>query len=139
MNGRYADPIMTPTPTPAERPRAVLAGFWCWVVAAILTTVLGVLVLSGPPILTARIVGALLILVGLALAYLANRARQGDPRFARAAVALAMASVAFLTLLLFVIPRFVLIIAAIVILQIVGSVLSQRPTVQRWFEGQVAR
>jgi hypothetical protein len=126
-------------PAPSNRPRIVDAAFWCWLAAAVLTAVLGLLMATQASANTAlffRLAGALLVIVGLAQAYLAGRARKGQLRFASAGVGLAMTSVAFLAvLLLFGSSIFgIVFVATIMILMITGSVLIQRGSAQEWFE-----
>jgi hypothetical protein len=124
-------------PNPSTRPRVVDTAFWCWVSGAILTAALGMLTLSqgGHPFIYAA--GGLLIIAGLGLGYLAGRARRREGKFANAAVGLAMASVAFLALLLLFGAGAVVIciVAVTMALLIAGSVLVQRAAVQEWFEG----
>ncbi len=120
---------------PQPRPRVVTAAFWCWVVAAVLLTALGMLQLTvnGPVFL--RSVGALLAVVGLAQGFLIGRARKGDVRFRRAATALAMTTVVLLAVILVLfragIPGLIA-IAAIIGLLIAGTVLITRPAVASW-------
>ena len=124
-------------PNPSTRPRLVDTAFWCWVCGAILTAALGMLTLSqgGHPFIYAA--GGLLIIAGLGLGYLAGRARRREGKFANAAVGLAMASVAFLALLLLFGAGAVVIciVAVTMALLIAGSVLVQRAAAQEWFEG----
>jgi hypothetical protein len=123
-------------PNPSSRPRIVDTAFWCWVSGAVLTAALGMLTLSqgGHPFVYAA--GGLMIAAGLGLGYLAGRARRGEGRFAGAAVGLAMASVAFLALLLLFGAGAVIIciVAVTMALLIAGSVLVQRGVAQEWFE-----
>lgn len=131
---------MTETPAPAGRPRTVVGAFYCWVGAAVLTAAVGLLMFTVPDV-PIRVVGGLLVLVGLALGLLADRARKGDVRFAQAALGLAMASVAFLALvLMFLVPTpgLVVVIAVTMGLLIAGSVLNRRPASQAWFDREGA-
>lgn len=130
-----SEPAGPPAPG-TGRPATVVGAFACWIVAAVLIAALGLLVLTGPAGLAQKVIGILLLLVGLALAFLADRARKGDIRFARAALGLAMASVAFLALLLLIakVAGIVLAIAVIIALLILGAVLNQRRTSQSWYE-----
>ena len=126
-------------PVPVSRPRTIAVTFWCWVVSAILTAAFGMLLLSVSTALLFQVAGWILVVVGLAQAYLAGRAYRGQQRFANAGVGLAMASVAFLAVLLVVgaIAIFgVLLVALIMVLLITGSVMSQRPASREWFESQ---
>ena len=107
-------------------------------VAAVLTAALGLMILSIPG---GRIIGGLLLLAGLALAFLADRARKGDIRFARAALGLAMASVVFLAVVVLLLGPGVFFLGAIVLvmlLEIVGSAMNQRAASQKWYESQSA-
>jgi hypothetical protein len=124
---------------PSNRPRIVDAAFWCWLAAAILTAVLGLLMAtqsSASTPLFFRFAGGVLVVVGLAHGYLAGRARKGQLRFASAGVGLAMASVAFLAVLLLFGSSLlgIIFVAAIMALMITGSVLIQRGSAQEWFE-----
>lgn len=126
-------------PAPPSRPRTVDVAFWCWLAAAVLTAALGLLMAtqgadSSP--LFFRLAGGLLVVVGLAHGYLAGRARKGQSRFASAGVGLAMASVAFLAVLLLFGSSIlgIAFVATIMVLMITGSVLIQRGSAQEWLE-----
>jgi len=84
------------SPVPSSRPRVVNVAFWCWLAAALLLVVGGLLTatvnLPGLPGVV-RAAGVLSALVGLALAFLAGKSRSGDDRFRRAATALSVATV----------------------------------------------
>jgi hypothetical protein len=126
-------------PVPSKRPRIVDAAFWCWIAAAALTALLGLLMATQSAASTApffRLAGVLLVVVGLGHGYVAGRARKGQLRFASAGVGLAMSSVAFLAVLLLFGSSIVgiIFVAAIMILMITGSVLIQRGSAQEWFE-----
>jgi hypothetical protein len=126
-------------PAPSNRPRIVDAAFWCWLVAAVLTAVLGLLMVTQATANTPlffRLAGALLVVVGLAQGFLAGRARKRQLRFASAGVGLAMSSVAFLAVLLLFGSSIlgIVFVAVIMILMITGSVLIQRGSAQEWFE-----
>jgi hypothetical protein len=126
-------------PVPPNRPRIVDAAFWCWLAAAVLTTALGLLMATQKSEDTAvffRYAGGLLVAVGLVHGYLAGRARKGQLRFASAGVGLAMASVAFLAVLLLFGSSIlgIIFVSAIMALMIIGSVLIQRGSAQEWFE-----
>jgi hypothetical protein len=124
---------------PQPRPRVVTAAFWCWVVASIVTTALGMLQLSTNTPVFFRLVGVLLAVVGLAQGFLTGRARKGDVRFRRAATALAMTTVVLLVvvLLLFGVGMPGLIaIAAIMGLLIAGTVLMGRPAASSWADAE---
>jgi hypothetical protein len=124
---------------PSGRPRIVEAAFWCWLAAAALLVALGLLMATQVSANTApffRLAGVLLAVVGLAHGYLAGQARKRKLRFASAGVGLAMASVAFLAILLLFGSSVlgIIFVAAIMILMITGSVLIQRGPSQEWFE-----
>lgn len=124
-------------PVPPGRPRIVDAAFWCWLGAAFLTAALGLLMATqGTSPLFFRLAGGLLVAVGLAQGFLAGRARSGQLRFASAGVGLAMASVAFLAVLLLFGSSLlgIVFVAAIMVLMITGSVLIQRGSAREWFE-----
>lgn len=121
--------------TPEGRPRTVTAAYYSWLVAAVVIAAMGMLTLTYP-VLAYKLVGGLLLAVGLGLGFLAGRARNRDPRFGRAAMALAMASVVFLGLLVLFLPVpigvLVLMVVAVVAL-IAGSALNQRPASIAWY------
>ena len=84
---------------PSPRPRAVNAAFWCWVVAALMLIVGGLITASaGIPGLF-RGTGVLTAVAGAGIAFLAGRSRVGDARFRRAALALSLAVVVLVALL----------------------------------------
>jgi hypothetical protein len=116
------------------RPRIVTAAFWCWLVASVLLVAFGMLVALSPdnlPVLF-RGAGAIFAASGLGLGYLAGRARLGEARFRRAAVALALAIVAMLALFVFMSRGPVWLVVMIVTL--VGAILMMRPAAQDWFD-----
>lgn len=89
-----------------------------------------------PPFL--RVTGVILILTGAALGFLAGRARTGNWRYARAAVALSMALVIFLSILL-AIQMLGLLVAPVVLFLIGASALVMRSTTGlAWFEANKA-
>ncbi|MBJ7338642.1 hypothetical protein [Mycolicibacterium sp.] len=130
---------MPDSPPTASRPRTVTAAVWCWLVAAVLTAAFGMLIASFSTALFFQVAGVILVIVGLAQGFLAGRTRIGLKRFASAGVGLALASVAYLAVLLIlggVAVLGVLIVALIMILLITGSALTQRAASQQWFDGQ---
>lgn len=134
---------MPATPSPQSspavgRPRSVTVAFWCWVVAAVLTAAQGLWLATHAVPLFFLLAGILLVVVGLAQAYLAGQARKGQKRFGYAAVGLALASVAILALLLLVGGGGLVTVAVIMILLITGSAMNQRPTSQTWYDEQAA-
>lgn len=76
--------------TAPHRPRTVTAAFWCWVVAAVLLIVGGLLAATAPLPGIYRGAGVLTAVAGVGLAFLAGRARTDDTRFRRAAVVLSL-------------------------------------------------
>jgi peptidoglycan/LPS O-acetylase OafA/YrhL len=121
---------------PQSRPRVVTAAFWCWVVTSLLLVLFGLmLALSRNNLpLFYRGAGALFILAGLALGYLAGRTRLGYAPFRRAAVGLALALA--LLLALFSLMTHGIVWLLVMILSMVGAVLIMRPSAQDWFEAQ---
>ena len=81
-----------------------------------------------------RGIGILFILSAVALAWLARRALRRDPRFRRAAVALALATV-LVVAIASVFGGFVLAPLALVPI-IVGTMLLSRPPVVEWYAGE---
>jgi hypothetical protein len=76
---------------PQPRPRVVTAAFWCWVVAALLLVVGGMIAASVTELPAAyRGLGVLTALAGAGMAFLAGRARNGDTRYRRAGIALSL-------------------------------------------------
>lgn len=120
--------------TSAEpRPRIVEVAFWTWVAAAILLVFFGILIATSNAPSFFRVAGVVFLVAGLALAYLANRARNGRSRFRWAAVALA------LTLILLVIVFEIVWLLGlawllIVVLLLIGSFAATRDTASRWFD-----
>jgi len=119
---------------PRQRPQLVNIAFWCWIVAAIALAALGLLLaLNRAPLpVFLRGAGAVLAVAGLALGYLAGRARAGQTSFRRAAVALAMALVVVLALFILIGGGGVLFVLPM-ILALAGAVLIMRPSAQEWF------
>ncbi len=127
------------TPVPTGKPRSIAVAFWCWVVAAVLTAAFGMFLSTVTSVTFFRVAGLILVAVALAQGYLAGRTNRGQQRFATAGVGLAMASVAVMAVLLLMgAAAFlgVLLIAGIMALLVTGSVFSQRPASQQWFDGQ---
>jgi hypothetical protein len=125
---------MTRTPAPVDRPRAVTAAFWCWVVASALTAALGMFIISLAPVLYAQVGAGILIVVGLVQGYLAGRTRNGQSRFAYAGVGLALASVLYLAVLILTGGIGVIPAAVIMILMITEAVLVRREEALTWLE-----
>jgi len=118
---------------PQSRPRVVSAGFWCWAAAAVLLVAFGLLLAFSPDSLPTlfRGMGALFAASGLGLGFLAGRARLGDERFRRAALALALAIVVVLAL--FALYSRGPVWLLLMILTMVGAVLMMRPPALEWF------
>jgi hypothetical protein len=123
------------TASPSDRPRSVIAAFWCWVVAALLLIVGGLLTatagLPGMPVIF-RGTGALVAVVGLGIAFLAGKSRAHDLRYRRAALALALATVVLVALLALV--GIISVLALIALLPLIaGVVCITRPSADTWF------
>nr|WP_090341427.1 hypothetical protein [Mycolicibacterium malmesburyense]CRL71285.1 hypothetical protein CPGR_01919 [Mycolicibacterium malmesburyense] len=84
---------------PAPRNRVVTAAFWCWVAAAVLLMLGGLIAASVNLPALFRGAGVLTVAAGVGMAFLAGRSRTADVRFRRAGVALALATVVFVALL----------------------------------------
>ncbi|MGO4441968.1 hypothetical protein AB4Z42_01285 [Mycobacterium sp. 2YAF39] len=119
---------------PQSRPRVVTAGFWCWAAASVLLVAFGLLLALSPDALPTllRGMGVLFAATGLGLGFLAGRARLGDARFRRAAIALSLAIVVILAI--FALYSRGPIWLLMMILTMVGAVLMMRPPAQEWFE-----
>ena len=116
-----------------QRPRAVTAAFWCWMVASVLLILGGSIVAFAgvPPV--SRGGGVITGLAGAGIAFLAGRSRTGDIRFRRAAVALSLAIVVLMPLVVMFGIVHVLTLLGVLLL-IAGTVLITRPIVAPWFE-----
>ncbi|MUL76720.1 hypothetical protein [Mycolicibacterium sp. CBMA 226] len=128
-----------PTPSLPVRPQSVTVAFWCWVVAAVLLMVGGMLTATAevPPAYRTLVVGfgVITAVAGAAMAFSAGRARAGDSRFRRAAVALSMAIVIIVGLLALLGVAQLLSLVALLPL-IGGAVAITRPPAQTWFDGK---
>ncbi|KUI06948.1 Uncharacterised protein [Mycolicibacterium flavescens] len=112
---------------PAPRARVVTAAFWCWVVAAVMLMLGGLIAASVnlPPLF--RGAGVLTAVAGAGMAFLAGRSRAGDVRFRRAGVALALTVVVFVVLLAM--RGVVHIVTVLAVLPLLaGAVLITRPS-----------
>ncbi len=118
---------------PPPRPRVVTAAFWCWVVAAILLIVGGLIAASVSLPAVYRAAGVMTALAGAGMSFLAGRSRTGDTRFRRAAVALSLAIVVLVALLAVFGVVHVLTLLAVIPL-IAGAVLMTRPAASSWPE-----
>jgi hypothetical protein len=116
---------------PQPRPRVVAAAFWCWVVAAVLLIVGGLLAASYALPAVFRGAGVITALAGAGMAYLAGRSRRGDTRFHRAAVALSLTIVVVVALAAVFGVVHILTLLAVIPL-IAGTVLMTRPAAASW-------
>lgn len=122
------------SPLPADpRPRAVTAAFWCWLAGAALLIVGGVAIVGVPVPVVYRGIGVIGALAGAATAFSAGRARDGDPRFRRAAIALSLAIVIVVAVDSVVGVVNVLTLVALLPL-IAGTVAIRTPAAQAWFD-----
>jgi hypothetical protein len=128
--------MTAPLPVPSSRPRIVEAAFWIWLLSSVLLVLFGLLLALSqgnlPPLF--RGAGVVYALAGLALGYLAGRARQGHAAFRRAGVGLALAIVVVLAV--FSLMSRGLVWLLVMILAMVGAVLIMRPSAQVWFDAQ---
>ena len=118
---------------PQSRPRVVTAAFWCWIVASILLIVGGLLAASVSLPTVFRGAGIVTALAGAGLAFLAGRSRNGDTRFRRAALALALTIVVLVAVCAVFGVVHVLTLLAVIPL-IAGTVLMTRPAASSWAE-----
>jgi hypothetical protein len=129
------------TATPTDRPRTVTIAFWLWLVSVVAMVFDGLIVLTfhyPVPVLFPRVSGGIIVAAGVVLGYLAGKSRLGDWRFARAAVALSMALVVFISVML-VTQILGLVLAPVVILLIIAAGLVVRsPSAIAWFEANKA-
>jgi hypothetical protein len=116
---------------PQPRPRVVTAAFWCWVIAAVLLIVGGLLAASYALPAVFRGAGVITALAGAGMAYLAGRSRRGDTRFHRAAVALSLTIVVVVALVAVFGVVHILTLLAVIPL-IAGTVLMTRPAAASW-------
>jgi hypothetical protein len=107
--------------------RVANAAFWCWVIAAVLLIVGGLIAASVNLPGFYRGAGVVTALAGAGMAFLAGRSRGGDTRFRRAAVALSLAIVLLVALIAGFGVVHVLTLLAVIPL-IVGTVLITRPS-----------
>ena len=111
---------------PQPRPRVATAAFWCWLVASILLIAGGLLAAAYGLPAVFRGTGVLTALAGAGLAFLAGRSRDGDPRFRRAAITLALTVILLVALLAVFGVVHVLTLVAVFPL-IAGTILITRP------------
>jgi hypothetical protein len=115
-----------------SRPRIVDVAFWCWAVAGVLLIADGLWLFWAGQLAFVKGAGAILLLAGVAVAFLAGRTRRGDKRFHRALVALSMALA--LLLVLFIVMGGPLLGAFIAALLIAAGVLATREKAIAWFD-----
>ena len=120
---------------PLQRPRSSTPRSGAGWSAAISLVALGLLIAlnRAPPAGLPPRRGALFAVAGLALGYLAGRARAGDARFRRAAVALALALVVVAGAVRADRWRRRPVCCMPMILTLVGAVLIMRPPAAEWF------
>ncbi|GAY14638.1 hypothetical protein [Mycobacterium sp. shizuoka-1] len=118
---------------PQPRPRIVSIAIGCWLAAAILLMVGGLLLVSaqGAVPVFYRGAGVLWVISGAVLSYLAGRARSGDTRFRRAALTLSIGLAVLLAL--FVVMMGGLVWLVVLVLLIIAPVLVTRPAAQQWY------
>jgi hypothetical protein len=119
--------------TSAEpRPRSVDVAFYAWTAAGIVLVLLGMILVTSNVPMFFRGVGFILMIVGLAQAYLGSRARGGDKRFRRAAIALALTFSVLLIVLVFIYVRLLWLLPMILLM--VGAYGASRPSADEWFD-----
>jgi hypothetical protein len=118
---------------PSSRPRAVSAAFWCWVVAALMLIVGGLIAASVSLPTVFRGAGVLFVLAGVGMAYLAGRTRAGDGRSKRAALALALTIIVLVALVsVFGVVHILSLLSVIPL--IAGVVLITRPAAAAFYQ-----
>ncbi|MBS1695236.1 MAG: hypothetical protein JST91_23775 [Actinobacteria bacterium] len=143
---------MTATPSPSPRPRIVDVAFWVLLAGAVMLILGGLLATTvtfdaarraitssvdddrvRTYLVVYRGMGVGAILAGGALAFLGGRARRGDPRYRRALLALALATVAVLGVIAVLagVAQAVVLLALVPIL--VSVVLWTRPAAGAWY------
>src|SRR3954471_6646465 len=119
--------------TAPSRPRIVTAAFWSWMVAAVLLVTCGlVLVVSAHGLAFYVGFGVIFLLAGVVMVFLTARARLGDKRFIRAAVALSLAAVVLLVGFLAISGA--LFVALVGVLLMIGAFAATRPSATAWFD-----
>ena len=152
-------------PDQSARPRQLTIAFWLLVVGAMLLLLGGMLSASTSfetlrqvadnadaaagsghrttddmlrDVLTLyRVTGVFAMVVGVVLAFVADKTRSGDPRFRRATLGLAIAAVVLIAMFNIVVLNLLTVVALIPIA--VAAVLLTRPAVREWFDGSSAR
>lgn len=146
---------MTPFPPATPRPKAVDIAFWLLVAGAVLLVVNGLMAatlgfetaraLADPSVSDEQLhniinfqrgAGIFSAVIGVALGFLAGKARKGDPRFKRAAVAFAVA-ITVLVIGVAVLAKAIFVVALVAVLPIIaGAFMFTRPAVAAWFDEQ---
>jgi peptidoglycan/LPS O-acetylase OafA/YrhL len=113
---------------PQSRPRVVTAAFWCWVAAALMLMVGGLIAASVSALpMVYRGGGIITALAGAGMAYLAGRSRNEDTRYRRAAIALALVIVVLVAIAA-VLGGAVHVLTLLAVLPLIaGTVLMTRP------------
>ena len=140
---------------PAERPpRVVEAAFWCWMVAAVLLVVGGLMALfaggEGMPgnfpgaslsedqarsmAIVYRVAGLIIIACGVAIGYLGVRTRSRNRRYRRFAVALSLAVLLVEAVLGFMFGIVIPLALLALIPLIAAAALATRKGAMAWFE-----
>ena len=118
---------------PSPRPRAVTAAFWCWVAAALLLIVGGLITASVSLPAVFRGAGVIFALAGAGMAFLAGRIRTGDGRYRRAALGLSLAIIVLVALVSVVGVVHILALLS-VIPMIAGIALITRPAATAFYQ-----
>jgi hypothetical protein len=143
-------------PSPATpRPKAVDIAFWLLVAGAVLLVANGLMAatlsfdaarsVADPSVTDEQLrnilnfqrgAGIFSAVIGVVLGFLAGKARKGDPRFKRAAVAFGVA-VTVLVVGVAVLAKAIFVLALFAVLPIIaGAFLLTRPAAAGWFEEQ---
>jgi hypothetical protein len=141
------------------RPRIVDAAFWCWVAAAVLLVLSGLLEITMMKFSDLRNaypasvpdsdvrslfayyrgVAIVCMLLGMAIGYLAGRTRRGDKRFRRATVALSVAGVVLLLAAKVLLGGVGLFAVLALIPLLVAIVAATRDSASAWFDAVDSR
>jgi peptidoglycan/LPS O-acetylase OafA/YrhL len=122
---------------PQSRPRVVTAAFWCWVAAALMLMVGGMIAASVSALpMVYRGGGIITALAGAGMAFLAGRSRSGDTRYRRAAIALSLVIVVLVAIAA-VLGGAVHVLTLLAVLPLIaGTVLMTRPAASPERESQ---
>jgi hypothetical protein len=118
--------------SPHPRPRVIEAAFWCWMAAAVLLFLFGILTSAVYIPLAYRGAGALLAGAGAGLGYLAIRTRRGDKRFRRATMVLTIVLAVLVGL--FAVLTLGPVWALIVALLVPAAICATRQAADDWFD-----